>query len=86
MFRDADDGTRHDEMPSDQSDFHHAKPIFEYFDGWTEDITSARTFEDLPANAQAYVLYLESISGTRMSAIGVGPQRVATIVRHDILG
>ncbi len=80
------DGTRYDEMPVDQSAFHHAKPIYEYLDGWHEDISGARTFEDLPANAQAYVLYLESISGTRMSAIGVGPQRVATIVRHDILG
>ena len=79
------DGVRHDEMPADQSDFHHAKPIFEYFDGWTEDITSARTFEDLPANAQAYVRALEGMSGSRMSVIGVGPDREATIVRHELV-
>ena len=79
------DGVRHDEMPADQSDFHHAKPIFEYFDGWTEDITSARTFEDLPANAQAYVLALEEMSGSRMSVVGVGPDREATIVRHALV-
>jgi len=79
------DGVRHDEMPADQSDFHHAKPIFEYFDGWTEDITSARTFEDLPANAQAYVLALEEMSGSRMSVVGVGPDREATIVRHALI-
>ena len=79
------DGTRFDEMPLDQSDFHHAKPILEYFPGWTEDITGARTFEDLPANAQAYVLALEGMSGSRMSVIGVGPDREATIVRHELV-
>ena len=47
------DGTRYDEMPVDQSAFHHAKPIYEYLDGWHEARSGARTFEDLPANAQA---------------------------------
>ncbi|MDX5381293.1 MAG: adenylosuccinate synthase, partial [Actinomycetes bacterium] len=37
------DGVRHDEMPVNQSDFHHAKPIYEYLDGWWEDITGCRT-------------------------------------------
>lgn len=79
-------GKRFDEMPIDQSDFHHATPVYEYFDGWTEDISAARTFEDLPANAQAYVLALERMSGARVSSIGVGPDREATIIRHDLLG
>ena len=79
------DGVRHDEMPVSQSDFHHAKPILEHFDGWTEDITGARTFEDLPVNAQKYVLSLEEMSGCRMSVIGVGPDREQSIVRHDLL-
>lgn len=79
-------GKRFDEMPIDQSDFHHATPVYEYFDGWTEDISAARTFEDLPANAQAYVLALEGMSGARVSSIGVGPDREATIIRHDLLG
>lgn len=79
------DGVRHDEMPYDQSAFHHAKPIFEYFEGWTEDITGARTFEELPRQAQEYVLALEAMSGSRMSVIGVGPDREATIVRHPLV-
>ncbi|MBZ2198350.1 adenylosuccinate synthase [Occultella gossypii] len=79
------DGVRHDEMPVDQSAFHHAKPIYEEFDGWWEDISHCRTFEELPVNAQRYVLALEEMSGTRISAIGVGPDREATIVRHDLL-
>jgi len=80
------DGVRFDEMPVNQTDFHHAKPIFEYFPGWSEDISTARTFEDLPQNARDYVLALEKMSGTRISVIGTGPSRDAVIVRHDLIG
>ena len=74
------DGTRHDELPASQTDFHHAKPIYEYLPGWKEDISKARTLSDLPKNAQDYVKFLEEISGAPMSAIGVGPGRDETIV------
>ncbi len=77
------DGTRHDELPASQTDFHHAKPIYEYLPGWKEDISKARTISDLPKNAQDYVKYLEEISGAPMSAIGVGPGRDETIVIKD---
>lgn len=80
------DGKRFDEMPLSQSDFHHAKPVLEYLPGWWEDISSARTFEDLPKNAQDYVTTLEQMIGGRISAVGVGPDRADTIVRHDLLG
>ncbi|WP_029068160.1 adenylosuccinate synthase [Jonesia quinghaiensis] len=79
------DGVRHDEMPTDQSAFHHAKPILEYFDGWTEDIYGVQTFEELPLNAQKYVLALEEMSGCRISSIGTGPGREHTIVRHELV-
>ncbi|WP_341956040.1 adenylosuccinate synthase [Microbacterium sp. LWH13-1.2] len=79
------DGTRFDEVPVNQTDFHHATPLLEYFPGWSEDISTARTFEDLPKNAQDYVLALESMSNTRISVIGVGPERDQVIVRHDLL-
>jgi len=80
------DGVRVDEVPVSQSDFHHAVPIYEEFPGWEEDITGAREFSDLPKNAQDYVLALEAMSGSRISAIGVGPGREAIVVRHDLLG
>jgi len=79
------DGTRFDEVPVNQTDFHHAKPILEYFPGWKEDISGARNFDDLPQNAQDYVLALEGMSGTRISVIGVGPARDAVVVRHDLV-
>jgi len=79
------DGKRVEELPASQSDFHHAKPIYEYLPGWSENITKARTFEELPANARAYVKYLEEISGAPMSAIGVGPGRDETIVLKEFI-
>ena len=69
------DGKRFDEMPMSQSDFHHAKPVLEYLPGWSEDISGARTFDDLPANAREYVMALEAMSGAQISAVGVGPGR-----------
>jgi len=79
-------GVRFDEMPMSQSDFHHARPIYEYLPGWSEDITAARTFEELPANARGYILRVEELIGSRISAIGVGPGRDEIIERHSLLG
>ena len=80
------DGERLDEMPVSQTDFHHAVPVYEYLPGWQSDISGARTLADLPTNARRYVDFLEEISGTRISAIGVGQDRDATISVHDLLG
>jgi adenylosuccinate synthase len=80
------DGQRVDEMPMTQTDVHHAVPVYEELPGWFEDISGCRSFEELPANARAYVEYLESIAGARISAIGVGPGRDQTIVRHQFVG
>jgi adenylosuccinate synthase len=79
------DGKRVEEVPVSQTDFHHAKPIYEIYPGWDEDITSAKNLNDLPENARNYVAALEKLSGTRIFAIGVGPERNATIVLHDML-
>ena len=74
------DGVRHDEMPMTQTDFHHAKPVYEEMPGWFEDIRNCRTFDELPAAAQAYVRRLEELSGARISVIGVGPGRDENVV------
>jgi adenylosuccinate synthase len=79
------DGKRVEELPASQSDFHHAKPIYEYLPGWKENISKARSVADLPKNAQGYVKFLEKISGAPMSAIGVGPGRDETIVVRDLI-
>ncbi|MFT4124454.1 MAG: adenylosuccinate synthase [Microbacteriaceae bacterium] len=78
------DGARVDEVPVSQSDFHHARPVYEELPGWSEDISAARSFGELPAAARDYVLAIERMSGTRISVIGVGPGRDAVIVRNDL--
>ncbi|MDP4803622.1 MAG: adenylosuccinate synthase [Candidatus Nanopelagicales bacterium] len=79
------DGVVTTELPVTQTGFHHAKPVYEYLPGWSEDISGAKTVEDLPANARSYVQFLEDVSGTRISAIGVGQDRDATLSVHDLL-
>ena len=79
------DGVRFDEIPMTQTDFHHAKPIYEHFDGWNESISDAKTLDELPENARKYVHKLEELSGCRISAIGVGPDRDQTIVVRDLM-
>jgi len=79
------DGVRVDELPASQTDFHHAKPIYEYLQGWKENISKAKTVAELPKNAQEYVKFLEKVSGAPISAIGVGPGRDETIVVKDLI-
>jgi adenylosuccinate synthase len=79
-------GVRYEEMPMSQSDFHHARPIYEYLPGWSEDITTCRSFEELPVNARAYILRVEELIGARVSSIGVGPSRDEIIERHSLVG
>ena len=79
------DGTRSEELPMTQTEFHHAKPIYEMLPGWNEDISGARSLEDLPANARSYVQFLEDVSGAPISAIGVGQDRNATISLRDLI-
>ncbi|HUN33315.1 MAG TPA: adenylosuccinate synthase [Trebonia sp.] len=79
------DGKRYDEIPMTQTDFHHAKPVYEYLNGWSEDISGATSLADLPAAAQSYIKTIEEISGTKVSAIGVGPRRDQTIEINSLL-
>ena len=79
------DGERMDDMPMTQTDFHHATPVYEYMDGWSEDLSNVRSFGDLPKNAQAYVSRLEELSGTQVSVIGVGPGREHNVVIRDLI-
>jgi len=79
------DGVRVEELPSSQTDFHHARPIYEYLPGWKENISKAKSVEDLPNNAKEYVGFLEKVSGAPISAISVGPGRDETIVVRDLI-
>ena len=79
------DGERVTELPMTQTGFHHAVPVYENLPGWDDDISGARSFDDLPKNAQDYITFLDERCGARISAIGVGPERDQTVVLHDLL-
>jgi len=78
-------GKRYDEIPMTQTDFHHARPVFEYLDGWRDDISAVREFADLPKNAQSYVREIEDMSGSPVCAVGVGPRRDQTVQLREVL-
>jgi adenylosuccinate synthase len=68
-------GEVHEDLPSHQSLFHDAEPVWEELPGWDEEITDAAAFEDLPDAAQAYVRRLEELGGVPVSVVSVGPAR-----------
>jgi len=80
------DGTRHTEMPMTQTEFHHAVPVYEFFDGWWEDLSDAREFGELPRNAQRYVRALGEMIGAPVAAVGTGPRRDQTLQLRPLLG
>ena len=65
--------------PTDTRTLSELKPIYEILPGWDEDITNCKTFEELPANAKAYVKYIEENLKTPVGLIGVGADRNQTI-------
>jgi len=77
--------TTYDEMPMSQTDFHHAVPVYEEFPGWDEDITAARSLEDLPKNARRYVEAREAMTSAPISVIGVGPGRDESVVVRSLV-
>ncbi len=79
------DGERYDYIPSSIELLQRATPIYEEFDGWKEDISKVKTYEELPENAKCYLARIEELCGTRISMISVGPERNCNIYIHEIL-
>jgi adenylosuccinate synthase len=69
------DGARTGDFPAHQSDFHHARPVFETLPGWAEPIEAARSYGDLPEAARAYVAFIEESVGVPVRLVGVGQRR-----------
>jgi adenylosuccinate synthase len=80
------DGDSHTDIPMTQTEFHHAKPVFEYLDGWWEDLSGAHEFADLPRNAQNYVRAVEEMIGAPVAAVGIGPRRDQTLQLRPLIG
>jgi adenylosuccinate synthase len=74
------DGRRINALPSSLDDFEHCQPIYRSFQGWTEDISTARRWEDLPEQARNYVAAFGSEVGVPVTIVSVGPDRRQTIL------
>ncbi len=75
-----------DEFPMLQTDFHHAKPVYEDLPGWKEDLRECETWQDLPEAARDYVQYIAEFTRTRVKFIAVGPGRDETIILPRSVG
>ncbi|MDE6143476.1 MAG: adenylosuccinate synthase, partial [Muribaculaceae bacterium] len=79
------DGKIVDTPPSTISKLARCKPVYVEFDGWKEDITGVKSFDELPDNAKAYVRKIEELTGVPVGVISVGPDRTQTILISEKL-
>ncbi|MFN2490766.1 MAG: adenylosuccinate synthase [Actinomycetota bacterium] len=77
------EGRRYDAFPPNQTVFNKCTPVYEELAGWSEDISGARGVEDLPAQARAYLEWLEHLVDTPVSWASVGPQRDEVVRLRD---
>jgi len=72
-----------DEMPSDLETLERCQPIYETLPGWTERLEGVRRYQDLPANARAYLERLAKLVGVKVQAVSVGADRGETIILEN---
>jgi len=77
------DGRTLEEMPGDLDVLERCEPVYETLPGWSEPVAQAKRWEDLPANARAYLRRLEALSGVKVIAISVGADRGETILLEN---
>ena len=68
------------DYPFNQNVLNTAEPVYETFDGWTDNISTVKSFEDLPNNAQSYIKAIEAFIEVPVTFISVGPERTENII------
>ncbi len=79
------DGKTIDYIPASLKQYATVKPIYKYFDGWTEDISNIREYEDLPENCKKYIEFIQTYTKTSVSLVSVSPERTGNIIRKALL-
>ncbi len=69
------------DFPADITLLEGCTPVYEEFDGWTEDITNVKEYDKLPDAAKNYIAAIERLAGCKVSMIGVGPDRDQNITK-----
>jgi adenylosuccinate synthase len=78
-------GKKYDYLPFNETDQSSVKPIYKILDGWKETTYGIKEWDQLPCNAQNYILFLEKLIGIKISIISTGPERKQTIDRRNLL-
>ena len=79
------DGKQIDYVPASLEVYGRCKPVWKVFDGWTEDISQIRNYEDLPENCRKYVEFVEEYTKTSVSLVSVSPEREGNIIRKPLI-
>ena len=79
------DGKQIDYVPASLEVYGRCKPVWKVFDGWTEDISQIRNYEDLPENCRKYVEFVEEYTKTSVSLVSVSPDREGNIIRKPLI-
>ena len=73
-----------DTLPSSDRILRECKPVYEYLDGWDEDISDIKSYDKLPENVRKYVEFIEKETGTPVVMVSTGPDKNQTIIREEI--
>jgi len=68
------------DYPYELTTLESAEPVYETFDGWSDDISSVKNYDDLPANAKTYLKAIEDFIAVPITFISVGPERTENII------
>ena len=79
------DGKVHTSYPGNLRKSKPLKIVYEELDGWMEDITQIKNYEELPENCKKYIEYIENKLNCNVSMVSVGPERSQNIYRHTLV-
>ncbi|ACU07202.1 Adenylosuccinate synthetase [Flavobacteriaceae bacterium 3519-10] len=79
-----EDGKIIDYFTSSTTKLYNYEPVYEELEGWEEDITHARTYDELPQNAKKYIEFIENYLGINVYLVSVGPERSQNIIRKEL--
>lgn len=72
-----------DYIPGNYDEYKKCIPIYETYLGWDQDITQIKDFESLPDNCINYLKAIETLSGTKITVLSLGPEREQTVILHN---
>ena len=82
-YKDTRNGKIYKDYPTNINMHKYLEPVYETYKGWKEDISKAKSMDELPENAKAYLNKLEELVGIPIKIVSVGPDREQTIILEN---